>query len=462
MARTKLLKSLVDSLKPGPKDIVVWDDVVRGFHLKVTPTGRKLFYVYYRARRTGEQRRQRIGEFGVWTVEKARDEARRILVERGKGQDPSGELQRQRKAATKLSQLWESHLPEAQRRWRQRTAYETEKRWERHVLPRLGAMLLDEITSADVKEMHVALADTPSEANNCVALVRSLLNVAIADGLLPGPNAAAAVKPYKEVARELYLTGDQLVCLMTAIDTEEREGGIRSVQGRIGESKGRGGPGLKEARSRGISTHAAGLFRLLIFTGARLNEIQSARWSWIDWGQSALRLPELASKTGKKTVWLNELAVEELRRLQTIRSKSSRADWIIEGRLMDCHLVNAEKPWRRVRDLAAQLFQERIEKEKDVQGTAEELRTVRLHDLRHTFASFGVAAGLPLFTVGKTLGHSKASTTERYAHVSDHPLKAAAETIGASIRTAIAESTANVVPVPGVVAAKARRSSSAS
>lgn len=150
--------------------------------------------------------------------------------------------------------------------------------------------------------------------------------------------------------------------------------------------------------------YVAAAIRLLIFTGARLGEILSLRWDYVDLEGGRLLLPD--SKTGGKTVYLNSLSLDVLKLLP-------RADGnphVIVGKKPGEHLVNLRKPWYRIREHAG-------------------LDDVRIHDLRHSFASFAVAEGLSLPVIGKLLGHRNASTTERYAHLADDPIRSANELV---------------------------------
>jgi integrase len=152
--------------------------------------------------------------------------------------------------------------------------------------------------------------------------------------------------------------------------------------------------------------------RLLVFTGARRNEILTLKWEHVDFERACLRLPD--SKTGAKTVHLNAPALELLWALPRIEGNAH----VIPGERLGAHLVNIEKPWRRIRSRAA-------------------LDGLRLHDLRHSFASFAAGAGHSLPIIGALLGHTQAATTARYAHLAAHPLKQASERIGRDIATAM-------------------------
>lgn len=431
MAKVKLTKTIVESIKPADRDVIVWDSSERGFHLKVTPAGRRIYYVYYRTA-AGQQRRYRICEHGQKTVEEARAKANAIRGQASDGKDPAGERFAARRQQ-RLDEFWPRYRADAATRWKPRTAEETDRMWTLHIQPRLGALPLSAITRHEVSTWHGSMAKTPAVANRSLGVLKAMLNRARDWGLLEGDNPTSRIRLYPERIREVMLSQDQLVALARAICEEEALGGVAAVRRGAPEKTDedadaeptppkvtRGGKGLKELESRGITPWAASLFRLLIFTGARLREIMDARWAWVDWERHALRLPD--SKTGKKAVWLNPMALEELRRLHAIRRQD---EWIIEGRVRGARMVNPQKPWRRVRERAAVLLKG---EEKDL------MQRLRIHDLRHSFASIAVASGIPLALVGKTLGHAKAKTTERYAHIADDPTRRAAVKTGAQIK----------------------------
>ena len=164
--------------------------------------------------------------------------------------------------------------------------------------------------------------------------------------------------------------------------------------------------------------------RLLIFTGARLGEILSLQWRDVDFERACLRLPE--SKTGAKVIHLNAPAMEVLNGL----AREEGNPWVIAGRLPGKPLVNLRRPWHRIREAAG-------------------LEDVRLHDLRHSFASVGVTSGLSLPMIGALLGHAQPATTARYAHLAADPLKQAADLIGDRIAAAMKGGSGEVVELNG-------------
>ena len=144
--------------------------------------------------------------------------------------------------------------------------------------------------------------------------------------------------------------------------------------------------------------------RLLMLTGCRLSEILTLRWEHVDYEHSCLRLPD--SKTGAKVVFLASPAIDVLRTIE----RHEGNPYVIVGKNPGTHLVNLQNPWRRLRHQAG-------------------LDDVRLHDLRHSFASVAAAAGLSLLQIGKLLGHTRAATTQRYAHLADEVARRDAETV---------------------------------
>jgi integrase len=411
----KLTKTIVENTLPGAKDIILRDSEVTGLELKITPAGRRIYQVYYR-NAAGKPRRPRLGTHGTMTLTQAREQARIELGKVADGKDPSGEKKELRAKAILLRVFWERFLADRQNRWTARTMETMGSLWTQHIEPRMGDLPLSAVSTHEVAALHNAMSAMPTTANRALQLLRSMINQARDWELFVGENPASKIRPYPERARETFLSPQQLVKLLEAIREEELIGGKAAV-GREETDDGQ----IKEVGSRGITPWQASLFRLLIATGARLREIMDARWEYVDWKACALRLPK--SKTGKKTIWLNTLAMKELENLRAI---SRNPVWIIEGRIRGSHLVNSQKPWDRVRYRACRNVEGKV-----VDKT---LQKLRIHDLRHSFASFGIEAGLDLFRVGKALGHSQARTTARYAHIVDESVKEASERVGTVIR----------------------------
>jgi integrase len=227
--------------------------------------------------------------------------------------------------------------------------------------------------------LHQSMRDTPGAANRCLALLSKMMNLAEQWGERPdGSNPCRHVEKYRESKRDRFLSVAELA----------RLGAACKQDGAIGPS-------------------FLALVRLLIFTGARLSEIQKAQWDWVDFESSVLRLPD--SKTGAKTIMLPAPALDVLARIDRVNGNP----YIIAGE-GNRYLVNVWKQWATLRELA-------------------ELKDIRLHDLRHSFASIGAAGGMSLNIIGGLLGHRQTQTTSRYAHLANDPLKAAANQIAGTI-----------------------------
>jgi integrase len=231
---------------------------------------------------------------------------------------------------------------------------------------------------------------------------------AVQRGLLPEShvNPAGRIERYREHKRERFLTSEELARLGDAL----REGETIGLPWR-GEYGSKHTP-KEENRRSVLDPFAAAAIRLLILTGARLREILDAQWQHVDFERGVIFLPD--SKTGHNAVYLSAAALEVLAALPRIEGNPH----IIAGDKMGQPKADLKKPWQAVTRAA------------DLEG-------VRIHDLRHSFASIGVGASLGLPIIGKLLGHSQAATTHRYAHLDADPLRRAADTIGATIAAAM-------------------------
>ena len=252
-----------------------------------------------------------------------------------------------------------------------------------HVLPRLGSRRVAEVTRADVASLHNALRATPFAANRTLGIVSAMFSAAELWGLRPqGSNPCRYVKRFRERKRERFLS-----------DAEYR----------------RLGAALREAESTGaVAAPAVAAIRLLMLTGCRLSEIMNLRWEHVALEARELRLPD--SKTGAKVVHLGESAIAMLRGI----ARREGNPWVIAGRRPGTRIASLHYPWGRIRRLAG-------------------LDDVRIHDLRHSFASGGLLVGEGLTMIGRLLGHSEVKTTARYAHLADDPVKAAADRIAGRI-----------------------------
>jgi integrase len=352
-----------------------------GFGLRVKPTGVKSYIIQYRTR-TGISRRMTLGQHGVLTAEEARREAKVQLGRAAKGDDPAADKANARDGLS-FATFTERYLSDHAATKKKPSSVRMDRiNLNKHILPILGRRRLDTIGRADVVRLHHSMRDTPGAANRCLALLSKMMNLAERWGERPdGSNPCRHVEKYRERKRDRFLSKDELARLGAACQRCEQD--------------------------EKIAPSFLALVRLLIFTGARLSEMQKAQWDWVNFKSGLIRLPD--SKTGAKTIMLPAPALDVLARLVRVDGNP----YIITGE-GNRYLVNVWKPFAVLCALAG-------------------LKDVRLHDLRHSFASIGAAGGMSLNVIGGLLGHTQTQTTSRYAHLAADPLKTAANQIAAAI-----------------------------
>jgi integrase len=366
-----------------------------------------------------------------WTVETARDNARMLRGVIAAGGDPAHERERLKQIPT-FEAFAQRYLAEHAGLMRKgSTAKEYARTVRNHLLPAFGSRQLHAIDAASIRRWHARFSERPYAGNRALALLSAMLAWAMKQQIIPTvPNPCRHVEKFPEAAREKFLEGDELRRLGAAIREAETDG-IPWETSALRSSKHT--PKRPESQRTKIEADTAAALRLLVFTGARLREILHLRWEDVDVQRGALFLKH--SKSGKKTIQLNAAAARVLATIPRVGA------YVFPGRtsVPGCERPrdNLNHAWHTIRRRAG-------------------LPTLRLHDLRHTFASEGVAVGLSLRTVGVLLGHSNASTTQRYAHLGDEPLRRATELIGANIEAALGEgNSAEVVPLIPATAVRA-------
>jgi integrase len=375
-AKAKLTVSLIEGLAPGSADIIVWDTDIPGFGLKVTPKGRKSFFLYHRTQE-GKERRPTLGQFPVLRPEAARLIARKMLGEVAGGLDPAQARRVVRKSET-VADLLDRYLTDhAEVHKKASSVAEDRRQVERIIKPQLGRLKLTAVSRLDIVKFQAAIPQ-PTKANRALALLSKAFGLAETWDLRPAnSNPVRGVPKHRERARERYLSPVEIELLFGVLDEEQAHG----------------------------TTHASAIaaVRLLLLTGRRLSEILCLEWNWIDLEAGVLNLPD--SKTGRLTLPLAGGAVALLKQLRETAAEDER--YVLPGAKPGQRLVNLQKPWRRIRSKVG-------------------LEDVRIHDLRHTYASVAIGAGATLYDVQKLLGHTQVATTQRYAHLSLDHLRAAA------------------------------------
>ena len=377
----KLTKRTVDAAKPQEKPYVLFDDEIHGFALRVMPSGEKTFLLRYRF--GGADRKLGLGRNGDITPEKARGLALKARAALADNVDP-GAAKRRMLASGTLKELGERFMREhVAVRCKPSTQAEYQRSLELFVNKKLGNRKVASIARPDIAELHSSLSHIPYQANRALGVLSKMFNLAEVWGLRPdGSNPCRHVKKYKEQKRERYLNVDELKGLARALDTAKR---------RIPDGEGNYIEGPE-------SPHIKAAFMLLILTGCRLGEIQTLKWEHVR--KDCLELPD--SKTGAKVVPLGPEAVAVLEAIPKVQGNP----YVIAGEVEGQYSTDLQRPWQRIRKLAG-------------------LDNVRIHDLRHTFASMAISNGESLYMVGKMLGHTQPQTTARYAHLARAPLQQA-------------------------------------
>jgi integrase len=413
MPVAKLTKRAVDAIRADHCPLIIYDIDLKGFGLRAAKRGTKSWFVEYRPGARGRgiaKRRMVLGAVGTLTPDEARAAAREILAAAALGDDPAAARSRARKIPI-FRDFAERYLAEeAVSKLKPRTVVNYRIYLHKHAAPVIGSIKLDMVTPSDIAKLHHRIGQTkPMTANRVVECIGSVYRYAATCGLVKrGHNPAAQVEAFREQRRERFLTSEELARLGDAI----REAETTGIPWEVDEKKPTAKHIPKKNRSTNIGPHAAAALRLLIFTGARLREILGLKWNYVDFERGLLLLPD--SKTGRKTIVLNAPAL-------AILSELPRLGPFVMGDDPDRPRHDLNRPWRLVSKRAG------------IDG-------VRLHDLRHTHASFGAGAGLGLPIIGKLLGHTQASTTQRYAHLDADPLRRASEQIAGRIAAAMGES----------------------
>jgi integrase len=410
MAELRITKRVVDGLKPRASEFAVWDSKLPGFGVRVRPSGAMSYVVVYRAGsgRGAPVRRFTIASVGRAAPEAARRRAKAILGAVAHGQDPAGDKATERGTLT-IATLADRFMSEhVEQKRKPGTVAFYRHLLEKIIRPELGATKADKVTRAQVAKLHGKLKATPFQANRVLAVIGSMYAFAGRSGIVTeGLNPARRIEQFKEHRRERFLTGEELVRLGASI----REAETKGIPWDVDEAKSKA-KHLPKAKNRftKIGPSAAAAIRLLLFTGCRLREILHLKWEQVDLERGLLFLAD--SKTGRKTVILNAPALAVLSSLDRI------GPYVVLGDDPEKPRADLKRPWEAV-------------------GKRAGLEGVRLHDLRHTYASFGAGGGLGLPIIGKLLGHTQASTTQRYAHLDADPLRRASEAIGGRIAAAL-------------------------
>ncbi|MYG65288.1 MAG: tyrosine-type recombinase/integrase, partial [Gammaproteobacteria bacterium] len=356
----KLTKRAVDSLHVSSGDTVVWDRDLPGFGVRVYASGRKVWCVQVRGP-SGKPRRRTLGRFGEVTPEKARRDAVIAIDRIKRGLSPDPPLEAPEPTVLDLAERYmEFHV---RVNCKPRTVASFESLVRVHIVPGLGHIRLSELERSHISGLHHRLRMTPFQANLVVKVLSGMFRLAEAWEMIPpGRDLCRSVRPYREKPRERFLSSDEYGRLGDALDKAEMDGSVYLP-----------------------AIHA---IRLLLLTGCRKDEIRTLKWDDIDRSSGMMHLRD--GKTGLRHVPLAPAVLAVLNEIPRIDGNP----WVIAGNGPEDHLGTGslDYHWQKIRSLA-------------------KLEKVRLHDLRHSYASRALALGEGLPMIGELLGHRKVETT---------------------------------------------------
>ncbi len=366
---------------PERSAAVIYDDDLKGFGIRITPRGARSFVLTYRTR-LGYQHRYTIGAYPAWKTAAARAEAIELKRRVDRGGNPLGELKAGRAAPTvaDLCTRFEAEYlprkrPSTQTSYRQQIAGE--------ILPALGRLKVKDVDFADVDDLHRAITKrAPYRANRVLALLSRMFSLAI-HWRMRADNPVKAIERNQEHKRRRYLSADEIARLIAALDA------------------------AKDQQSSDI-------IRLALLTGARRGEILQARWEDFDFdADDGAIWSKPGATTKQKTQHDLPLSDAAVKLLQGLRARANGAEWVFPA-ANGSHRRDVKDAWASICRTA-------------------KIEGARLHDLRHTYASVLASAGLSLPIIGQLLGHTAPQTTARYVHLTESPLRAAAQRAGAII-----------------------------
>ncbi len=453
--KTRLKQAEVQKIKTDPeKRQTFWDTDVKGLALIVNRSGTKSFTLHYRTH-DGTRRKPTIAHFPETTVSAARKIARGILADVDKGGDWSAEKQAKRQTLTLQEFFTEYYVPKYAALKKPKSVEKEAYTWAANIAPALGTKKITSIRARDINDLHGKMKDTPYSANRCVALLSNIFTKAIQWEFRDGPNPCQGVERYKERPRVRYLSPEEFRRLYDAIGT---------------------------ARKYKIySDSVLGVLEVMLWTGCRKGEALGLRWEYIDFNRERAILPD--SKTGPKEIILNPAAMQTIDRMDRSGAyvfpsdrnpgeplKEIRPCWEGIKRLavsrMDCPFCDDDHlsgeierdaidgvsftGWRyrceacgfdgdiadvrrkrtgtdtKAQDLNPKDHEALVGELRQAGAPVPTMSDLRMHDLRHGYASLAAGLQLGLPVIGGLLGHSEQRTTQRYAHAADDAKQAAA------------------------------------
>ena len=369
----------VRAAKPRAKKYEIRDDVITGLGLAVQPSGVRTFVLNRMVR--GRRRYATVGNADAMTVPEARIEARRLLaafletVKNDNGPRTPGHP---------MDAFAGEFLDRQARQWKPRTLESNAYMVRKYILPAFGHMTVDAISVEHVKDWFASMAERPGSANRAMPVLSVMMRMAELWGYRPhNSNPCKNAKRYRMEPKARFLTADEMARLNAVLTRDEF-----------------------------YCPQAVAVIRLLMLTGCRFGEVVSLEWDWIR--GKRIHLPD--SKSGPRTVWLSSAARAVI---DAIPRYSPDCPFLFPARPPTRHIDNFEYQWHRIRNEAG-------------------LPGLRIHDLRHSWASTAAMHGVDMVTIAKLLGHALVETTERYVHLSDQSVADAADRVSNRIHAALA------------------------
>lgn len=384
----KLTKTFIDSLHPpAEKCHFEWDTVISGLGVRVWSSGKKVFVLKYRNKHQ-RQRKYTLGTYGSITLEKARELAQQRKGEIAGGIDPAA-IRGHDRGGISVAELCDKFMREySPTRHKERTRESYQGYIDKWINPAIGMLKVQAVARHDIVKFHQHITEkAPYTANRVLAMLSKMFNMSEAWGFRDDrTNPCYHVPKNPESKKERFLSNKEFARLGVVLDQQEK---------------------LQVEMPSAINA-----IRLLLYTGCRLREILNLKWEYVDFEESCFKLPD--SKTGAKRVYFSPQVKEVLENIERVENNPYVLVGIVPGK----QFHNIYKPWHRIRALA-------------------ELGDIRIHDLRHSFASIAVANGLTLPMIGALLGHTQTQTTARYAHLIGEPVKNAAMLVNQKIAEAM-------------------------
>lgn len=393
--KTKITKSLIEGAQALENSrLFIWDTILSGFHVIVRPSGRRSFYAFYRLR-NHKQQTVKLGDFPAITVEEAREKYKELTSQAFDGLDPVAVIRERAMDAEDLAKsatvrdLYDKYMAEHAIFKKPGSQKNDTIYWEKHILPRLGNKLVRNVTRGDISAVHKGIAAEVNRkgelmtvtANRVLEVLKKAFSLAEEWEWRPeGTNPGAKIKKFKERTRKRYLTIEEAAELDRVL--------------------------IKYLKSGYRERQVARLVLILLLVGGRKKEIRHARWEWVHADRGVLSLPDSKSNEPQDIQLPDEVLgiLDDIREDQ--RANNRQSDFIFDGHIHGQPLKDEGKHWDNIRAEAG-------------------LKDFRMHDLRHSFASYMAMATGSELMIQQSLRHADAKTSKRYTHMFNAPLRTA-------------------------------------